>query len=91
MDKVEQVRVEFAADGTIVVMRIGRDDMNPAVAKLESECTYDASLNMPVWIQKHIAVLSLVDWDSEAMSVPDVVKRIGKNVFWLFAPTDEEK
>ena len=90
MDEIEQVRVEFTADGKIVVMRIGLEET--AATSLPSSQTYETSLALPVWIQERIAVLSLADDDTDpAPHIPDVGTRIGRNVFWIVAPTNEEK
>ena len=89
MDEIEQVRVEFTADGKIVVMRIGLE--KTLAASLPSHQTYETSLELPVWIQERIAVLSLADDDTDpAPHIPDVGTRIGRNVFWIVAPTNEE-
>ena len=89
MDEIEQVRVEFTADGKIVVTRIGLDET--AATSLPSSQTDETSLAVPVWIQERIAVLSLADDDTDpAPHIPDVGTRIGRNVFWIVAPTNEE-
>ena len=90
MEEIEQVRIEFTADGKVVVMRMGLEET--VAASLPSYQMYETSLELPVWIRKRIAVLSLTDEDIDPVPhIPNVGTRIGRNVFWIVAPTNEEK
>jgi len=89
VEEVEQVRIEFTAQGKIVVMQIGLEGIG--ATSLPPHQTYETSRELPVWIQKRIAVLSLADDDTDpAPHIPKVGTRIGKNIFWVVAPTNEE-
>jgi len=90
MEEIEQVRIEFTADGKVVVMRMGLEET--VAASLPSYQTYETSLELPGWVRKRIAVLSLTDADTDPVPhIPNVGTRIGKNVFWIVAPTNEEE
>ena len=89
MGGVEQVRVEFTAEGVIKVMRIGLEE---AVATpLPPYQQYETAKELPAWLQERISILSITDDDTQPPpTVPDVGTRIGKNVFWVIAPMENE-
>ena len=45
MEEIEQVRIEFTADGKVVVMRMGLEET--VAASLPSYQTYETSLELP--------------------------------------------
>tara|TARA_R110000822_G_scaffold154966_1_gene294758 strand:- start:555 stop:1055 length:501 start_codon:yes stop_codon:yes gene_type:complete len=46
---------------------------------------------LPDWMQKHLAVLSMTSDDPPTKHVDGVGRRIARNVFWIVSPTEEDE
>ena len=77
-------RVEFMEDGSVRVFCFDPQQVNP---KLETCKKAEA---LPEWMQKHLAVLLIMEYDPPTKIIKGIGRRIEKNVFWVFKPDDEE-
>jgi len=46
--------------------------------------------DLPEWMQKHLAVLLIMEYAPPTKIIKSIGRRIEENVFWVFKPDDEE-
>lgn len=74
-------RVLIHADtGHIDIMCFG---MNPVDKDLVG--TYDSVLDLPIWVQERVGVLSVLPAPPPPNEVTGIGQRIAEHVFWVYA------
>ena len=70
-------------DHRVVVMYIGDDEFDSPLDGI-----YGSVDDLPMWIQKRLAVLMIMSAEPPTTEVKGVGRRISQNVFWVVAPDD---
>jgi hypothetical protein len=72
-------RVDLSDSEKIIVISYGIDQTDSALGKM-----YPSVDDLPDWVQKKLAVLSLLDPSKPNGDVPEVGRRINQHIFWIY-------
>ena len=78
-------------DDKIYRVTIGKDRVNIVCLGIDmldpqAEGDYDSVDDLPKWVQDRLAVLMITPMRTPTVEVASIGRRIGENIYWVYAP-----
>lgn len=83
------VRVDFSRPPKVTVMLWGYDNLVVTPIAGRSEMVYRSQESLPEWMQRKLAVLMGIDYESINEAVPEVGRRVSKHIYWVYRSLGE--
>lgn len=76
---LEIYRIDFTKPNKIELKTLGVDTFDE-----DMELSFDSVDKLPMWIQKKLALLSMIEYGDTNPDVPKVGRRISPTVYWVY-------